>query len=187
MQKKRFTSQDLQKILARNPSIKIQENNIPPPKNQNSTKKGKKPPHSTKAEGTSISQILKKTKRNQIFNPIHGMNETEKKLAKELETEKLLGQILGYHFEKIGLQLAPKTWYFPDFVVFMPDGTMHVIEVKGFLRDDAAAKYKIAVGMFPEITFHMIRKKNQTWKEMYSSLLDPPTSTNGKNCRITSR
>lgn len=113
------------------------------------------------------------------------MNVTEKHLDRELQLEKLQGHIKEYHFESIGLKIAPKTWYFPDFVVFMPDDRMHVIEVKGFLRDDAAAKYKVAVGLYPGIHFHMIRRENHSWQEMYQSLLTLPEKTDGKNCRIT--
>lgn len=188
MPQKGFTSQDLEAILAKNPSLKVEEIKGPASSDKDKTKgKGKKKPPSPKTSAGTIAQILQKPKRSQVFDPTHGMNDTEKRLSRELEVEKLLGNILGFHFEKIGLQLAPKTWYFPDFVVFMPDGCMHVIEVKGFLRDDAAAKYKVAVGMFPEITFHMVRSENQSWKEMYGKLLEPPIPTDGKNCRITLR
>lgn len=117
--------------------------------------------------------------------PRKEMNATERRLDKELELERLQGNILCYHFESFGLCIAPKTWYFPDFVVFLPTGEIHVIEVKGFLRDDAAAKYKVAVGLFPGIRFHMIRSERCGWKEMYGALLDRPEKTDGKNCRIT--
>lgn len=174
---KRMTSKDLDKMVADNPDL-AKRITIGPKASERDSKKKRKTPSTNTVSAMELLQ--KKPKKLGVE-----INDTERKLDQELRLEKLQGNILDYHYEKIGLNIAPKTWYFPDFVVYMPDGAMHVIEVKGYLRDDAAVKYKVAVGLYPSITFHMIKKSGHSWKEMYGSLLDHPEQTDGKNCRIT--
>jgi hypothetical protein len=60
-----------------------------------------------------------------------------------------LGDILWYRFEGLKLRLADNTFYTPDFAVMAADGVMECHEVKGFWRDDARAKIKIAAEQYP--------------------------------------
>lgn len=170
-----MSSKEFEILLEKNPKIAKRMQLLSGGKTPKSPKKEKE------VTQGSILQILQNRPKVDHNEP----NDTEKSLARELQLEKLQGNIRGFHFEEIGLKIAPKTWYFPDFIVFMNDGSTHAVEVKGFLRDDAAAKFKVAVGLFPHITFHMVRKYNHTWKQMYNSLLKNPIQTDGKNCRIT--
>jgi hypothetical protein len=78
-----------------------------------------------------------------------GMNKTEKARAIELEAMKRTGQIVAWYYEKVTLKLADDTRYTPDFFVLAPDGACHFEEIKGFWRDDAKVKLKVAVAHFP--------------------------------------
>ncbi len=77
------------------------------------------------------------------------MNQTERKYALYLTTLQRSGQILRWDFEAEKLRLAEKTFYSPDFRVIMPDGTIQFHEVKGFWRDDARVKIKVAAYSHP--------------------------------------
>ncbi len=77
------------------------------------------------------------------------MNKTESAYAASLEFRKLSGSIAWYKFEGIKLRLADNTFYSPDFFVMLADGQLEAHEVKGFWRDDARAKIKIAADMYP--------------------------------------
>lgn len=77
------------------------------------------------------------------------MNGLESEYAALLEARKIAGEIAWYKFECITLKLADDTRYTPDFAVMLADGAMEMHEVKGFWRDDARIKIKIAADMFP--------------------------------------
>lgn len=65
--------------------------------------------------------------------------------------------------QSMTLRIANGCRYTPDFVVVY-HGAMHepveviAYEVKGFMRDDAAVKIKVAATAFPWITFHLVTK-----------------------------
>jgi hypothetical protein len=79
-------------------------------------------------------------------------------IREELEPRRLVGEISWYGFECIKLKLAGATFYTPDFAV-LRDGRLSFVEVKGFLRDDAGVKFKVAAAQFPCFRFTMLRKK----------------------------
>jgi hypothetical protein len=62
------------------------------------------------------------------------------------------------------LRLAYNTTYTPDFLVIANDGRAEFHEVKGFMRDDAAVKIKVAAEMFPEAAFYLCKKVRGSWK-----------------------
>ena len=86
------------------------------------------------------------------------MNKTEAEYAALLEAEKHAGQILWYTFEGMTFKLADNTRYTPDFAVMRSDGLMEMREVKGFWRDDARVKIKVAAELFP-FRFIAIKKR----------------------------
>lgn len=77
------------------------------------------------------------------------MNRTEKARAIELEALKRAGQIADWKFEGITLKLADDTRYTPDLFVLENDGQCRFEEIKGFMRDDALVKIKVAAALFP--------------------------------------
>ena len=77
------------------------------------------------------------------------MNRWESQYASVLETARTFGDIQHWRFERVNLKLADKTYYKPDFVVIHNDNSIEFVEVKGFSRDDARVKIKVAAEQFP--------------------------------------
>jgi len=65
--------------------------------------------------------------------------------------------------QRIKLRLANKTWYTPDFFVLDPVNRITVYEVKGFMRDDAAVKLKVAAEQYPFFRFALVFWKRGQW------------------------
>lgn len=89
-----------------------------------------------------------------------GMNRWEREYAAVLETRKLAGEVIWWAFEAITLKLGHDCRYTPDFAV-VPAGDMEWIEfheVKGFWRDDAKVKIRVAAGLFPWARFVVVTK-----------------------------
>jgi len=91
------------------------------------------------------------------------MNATETAYQTLLEQRKHAGEVVWYKFEGLKLRLADNTFYTPDFAVMVGDGVIECHEVKGFWRDDARAKIKVAADMYP-FRFYAIKKKGRGWE-----------------------
>jgi hypothetical protein len=89
------------------------------------------------------------------------MNRTEAAYAEVLEARRLAGDVLWYEFEAMNLRLARRTHYRPDFPVLTPTG-LQFHEVKGFMRDDAWLKLKLAARAFP-FQFIVVRRTKGEW------------------------
>lgn len=74
------------------------------------------------------------------------LNKTEKRFLDWLWQRALPGQYIGV--QSITLKLADDCRYTPDFVTIF-QGDIRAYEVKGFWRDDAKVKIKVAARMFP--------------------------------------
>lgn len=86
------------------------------------------------------------------------MNKTEKEFADFLQRELDNHKIFSFAFEPITLKLAKDLRYTPDFMVHTIDGYITFFEVKGFWRDDALAKIKMASEKFPMFRFVSVKK-----------------------------
>jgi len=91
------------------------------------------------------------------------MNKTESAYAQQLELGKQLGSVQWYCFEGIKLRLADRTHYTPDFAVMPDDGVLELHEVKGFWRDDARIKIKVAAEMYP-FRFVAVKRRGGGWE-----------------------
>ncbi len=91
------------------------------------------------------------------------MNKLEARYAAHLEEMKQLGGVLMWTYEGVKLKLAAKTFYTPDFMVMTQDLSIEFHETKGFARDDAMVKIKVAARLFP-FRFVMVRKSKQGWE-----------------------
>jgi len=58
--------------------------------------------------------------------------------------------------QEITLSLGNGVRYTPDFSITDAFGCCDFYEVKGFMRDDAAVKLKVASGRYPEFTFFLV-------------------------------
>jgi len=101
--------------------------------------------------------------------PKSRMNKTEAKFADYLEAEKHLKRILDWRFEPVKFILAQNikgkrnaTTYTPDFIVITRD-CVGFVEVKGFWRDDAKVKIKVAADMFPWFKWRVVYLKKGEW------------------------
>lgn len=93
------------------------------------------------------------------------MNSDEKRYADLLEIRRIAGEVRWWKYEAVSIRLAKRTFYRPDFLVQMADGSVEVHEVKGFWEDDARVKIKVAAEMFPLFTFRAMSFKKGTWNE----------------------
>lgn len=94
------------------------------------------------------------------------MNKDEVRFNEELELQQHAGLIERFYFEKFKVKLADNTFYTPDFLIVTLDH-LEVVEVKGFLEQDAAVKFKVAAELYPWIKWRMIRWKNKQWETIY--------------------
>lgn len=88
-----------------------------------------------------------------------GMNGTEKEYAIMLEAQRRGGNILSWRFEPITLTLGVGSGYTPDFMVVHLSGLIQFCETKGFWREAARVRIKVAATLFPEFTFTAHRKR----------------------------
>jgi hypothetical protein len=96
--------------------------------------------------------------------PDDGMNKTELTFARTLGTHILKDPYHRWAREPVKVRLAGRTWYTPDFGVwfpYAPDEPFTLIEVKGFMRDDAAVKLKVAASIYPEWRWLLARREGR--------------------------
>lgn len=94
--------------------------------------------------------------------PAHTMNKTEAAYAEHLERRKQAGHVLWWAFEPFKFRLAKNTWYTPDFGVMLSSWAIECHEVKGFWRDDARVKIKVAAETVP-FKFVAVKKTKTGW------------------------
>ena len=111
-------------------------------------------------DGKPLSELKPRKSR------VEGMNKTEAMYSFELIELQREGIISRWAYEPLNFRLAKRTWYKPDFVLWLPNGGVRIVEVKGFLRDDAAAKFKIAREKFPEWEWIMVRRTKSRWERI---------------------
>lgn len=89
------------------------------------------------------------------------MNQTETIYANELEAMKLSGVIIRWEFEGITFKIAEGCRYTPDFAVWLADGTMVFVDVKGGgpMDDKSRVKVKCVAEKFPMFTFQIAKRK----------------------------
>lgn len=87
------------------------------------------------------------------------MNKEEEAYAEILEADRLAGRIQLWLYESIKLRLADRTWYTPDFMVVDDKGYVWFIEYKGWFRDDARVKIKVAAEEYPMFKFVCVMKQ----------------------------
>lgn len=92
------------------------------------------------------------------------MNKLEAAWAKVLDDRRLAGHIKTYYFEQVTLLLADGVRYTPDFFIVLPDDTIEINETKGFMRDDARIKLRVAANSYRHFRFFLVTKpKGQNW------------------------
>lgn len=109
------------------------------------------------------NEVLKTSIPRHAIPDTRGMNKLEARFAREvLDIRKMVGEILSWKYEGVKLRLADRTYYTPDFMVCFEDH-IEMCELKGFWRDDARVKWKVAAEMFPEFQFVAVQWKKGAW------------------------
>jgi hypothetical protein len=89
----------------------------------------------------------------------------EKHYAHELELRKAAKDIKDWEYETVKIRLCDWQWegkrrtgrtYTPDFKITHNDGSIELVEVKGYGREDAILKYQWAVKDNPQYTWTMV-------------------------------
>ena len=108
--------------------------------------------------------LIKPQNTDYPFHPLYvlKMNKLEKDYAYQLEMLMLSGQILRWYYEHLNFRLARKTFYMPDFMVVKKE-QIEFHEVKGFWRDDARVKIKVAAQMYPWFKWVAVQWKKKQW------------------------
>lgn len=110
-----------------------------------------------------VQKDTPKTVKLPVPGKEHGkMNKLEASYAQHLEARKHLKEIVRWKFDPFGLKLADKTYYHPDFMVVF-ETHIEIHETKGFMRDDANVKLKVAASQFPEFKFVLVKKLKGQW------------------------
>lgn len=89
------------------------------------------------------------------------LNKTEQAYQDYLEQLKYTGEILWYKFEGIILRIADGANFTPDFFVMKATGELEVHEVKGFWKEAARVRMKVAASDYP---FRFIAAKQKANK-----------------------
>jgi len=86
---------------------------------------------------------------------VDGLNKTERDFYNLLMVD---DDALKVGVQNHTLKLADDCRYTPDFAVLRECGQVVFYEVKGFFRDDAKVKIKVAARLFPEYRFILVMR-----------------------------
>jgi len=95
------------------------------------------------------------------------MNKLEARYARHLDLQVAHGDVESYLYGSIKFRLADRTWFTPDFVLWMKSGAIEVHETKGFMRDDANVKLKVFAEMYPEFTVVLVTLDRGDWRKRH--------------------
>lgn len=88
------------------------------------------------------------------------MNKTEAKRAAELELMKRSGLVRSWCFEGLRFLIADgekKAWFCPDFLVDYVEYGLVIEETKGFWREAARLRIKVAAERYPQFQWRALR------------------------------
>lgn len=103
--------------------------------------------------------------KGQTIPPV--MNKLETRYYKYLDSRP---DVLEVYYEPFKLRLGKdwKTTYAPDFLIMKKDLTLEVHETKGFWRDDARVKIKVAANLYPIFKWVGVTlRKGKWWYEEF--------------------
>lgn len=106
------------------------------------------------------------------FTPTDGMNKQERAYYEHLERELLLGRVLWFQYEPMGLRIGHQTFWHPDFLVILPDSTIELHDVKArwkgqtrpHIEDDAQVKMRAIAHHLRWLTVAVVWREDGEWK-----------------------
>lgn len=90
------------------------------------------------------------------------MNRLEQRYAELLDEMMATGGIVRWDYEPEKLRLADGAYYTPDFRVLLNDLTIEFHECKGFRREAAIVRLKVAADVHPYV-FRLVTWKDKQW------------------------
>jgi hypothetical protein len=96
--------------------------------------------------------------------PTNKMNKTEAAYAGFLEMRKVDRDVLWWRYEPMNFNIASGAKYTPDFGVLTRDCQFELHEVKGFWREAARVRIKVAAELFPFKFIAITRAKTGGWE-----------------------
>jgi hypothetical protein len=120
----------------------------------------------TEAARTKANVERKGAPARPLSNPYRSKWEAER--ADYHEAHRRAGLIRDWRYEAVRLKLADGAWYKSDFLVWATDGSLWLEEVKGFWREAARVRYKVAVSQYPMFGFTVVSKQKGQWVELES-------------------
>lgn len=87
----------------------------------------------------------------------------EQEYAEHLALHQRLGALREYRLKPFRLRLADGSFYTPDFMVVTNDDVIELHEVKGFWREAAKVRIKVAAELYGIFRFVAVRKKDGRW------------------------
>lgn len=102
--------------------------------------------------------------------PADGMSMLERRFRDDvLEPAYVRGSIARWQREPVKLRLAGRTYYSPDFLVTERAGEHGIparlvfVETKGYMRDDASVKLKVAAATYPQFGWLLVTRDKWGW------------------------
>jgi hypothetical protein len=92
------------------------------------------------------------------------MNGLETDYAIHLERRRIAGEILDWKYEALKLRIAfgeKAAWFVCDFWLLMADGSHQFHETKGWWRDAARLRIKVAAGVYQWAKFIGVKKQKR--------------------------
>lgn len=102
------------------------------------------------------TKATKRAKKKATPKP-RGMNKWEAQFAQTLDYRKAAGELRWWAFEPFRIRLAEDCWYRPDFVTVDSEGATTIYEVKGFMREAARVRLRVAAEKLP-YPFYLVKK-----------------------------
>lgn len=100
------------------------------------------------------------------------MNATEEAYNAHLRTRHAAGEVLWWAFNAVRLLITDgdfAAFYKPDFTVIMWDGTTQYHETKGFEREAAMLRLKVAAGIYTFAKFVLVKRYESAWSYEFFS------------------
>jgi hypothetical protein len=110
----------------------------------------------------SAANTRQRRKRTILQADPPARNGLETEYSAVLEARKRRGEILDYGFNRVRLRLANGAWYKPDFDVTLAIGAVEYHETKGFQREAAILRVKVAASNFIQAIV-LVRRDGRSW------------------------
>lgn len=101
---------------------------------------------------------MKRATRGRV-TPVDGYrSKLERDYALNLRARQRIGEIEWWGYECLRLKLGEGAWFTPDFIVMNGHGALSAHETKGFRREAAMVRLKVAASLFPWLPLFLVSR-----------------------------